>query len=194
MSMVNVDATTTNRTADNQAFVQKSQTWLARNAMYQNYLLVVMLLGCMATQSNAQLDAKSERIDWLALTHDSNLSKKKLLADTRVAIQEKIPFSDLKEGTVYLYCMESGALLDAVPIKDAYRVMIFPDPKATKFNFRVVDGEFLLKEGIDVKLLRQVLRMNKEPGMGGPSTPFTLDVRFTAKWNLPREAINTTKP
>ena len=103
--------------------------------MYQNYLLVVLLFGCIATQSNAQSDAKPERIDWLALTHDSNLSKKKLLADSRVAIQEKIPISDLKEGTVYLYCMESGALLDAVPIKDAYWVMIFPDPKATKFNF-----------------------------------------------------------
>jgi hypothetical protein len=161
--------------------------------MYRNYFLVVLLLGCIATQTNAQSAAKPDRIDWPALTHDSNLSKKELLADTRVSIQEKIPFSKLKEGTVYLYCMESGALLDAVPIKDAYWVMIFPAPKATKFDFRVVDEEFLFKEGVDVKLLRQVLRMNKGQGMRGPSTPFTLDVRFTAKWNLPRETTKTTK-
>jgi hypothetical protein len=102
--------------------------------------------------------------------------------------------SKLKEGTVYFYCVESGALLDTVPIKDAYWVMIFPAPKATKFDFRVVDEEFLLKEGVDVKLLRQVLRMNKGQGMGGLSTPFTLDVRFTAKRNLPRETTKTTKP
>ncbi|MFN9601953.1 MAG: hypothetical protein ACK6A7_00730 [Planctomycetota bacterium] len=90
--------------------------------------------------------------------------------------------------------MESGALLDAVPIKDAYWVMIFPSAKATKFNFRVVDEEFLLNEGVDVKLLRQVLRMNKGQGMGGPSTPFTLDIRFTAKPNLPRETTQTNQP
>ncbi|MEZ6136321.1 MAG: hypothetical protein R3C53_15610 [Pirellulaceae bacterium] len=105
--------------------------------MCKNYFLVVLLLGCIATQTNAQSAAEPDRIDWLALTHDS---------------------------------------------------------KATKFDFRVVDEEFLLKEGIDVKLLRQVLRMNKGQGMGGPSTPFTLDVRFTAKWNLPKEATKTTKP
>jgi hypothetical protein len=87
---------------------------------------------------------------------------------------------------VYLYCVESGALLDTVPIKDAYWVMISPALKATKLDFRVVDEDFLFEEGIDVKLLRQVLRMKKGQGMGGPSTPFTLDVRFTAKSNLPR--------
>ena len=161
--------------------------------MFRNYLLVVLLLGCIATQTNAQSAAEPDRIDWLALTHDSNLSKKELLADTRVSIQEKIPLSKLKEGTVYLYCVESGALLDAVPIKDAYWVMIFPNPKATKFDFRVVDEEFLLKEGIEVQLVRQVLRMNKGHGMGGLSTPFTLDVRFTAKRKIPSETTETTK-
>ena len=162
--------------------------------MYRNYFLVVLLMGCIATQTVAQSSAERDRIDWPALTHESHLSKKELLADARVSIQEKIPFSKLKEGTVYLYCMESGALLDAVPIKDAYWVMIFPSAKATKFNFRVVDEEFLIKEGVDVKLLRQVLRMNKGQGMGGPSTPFTLDIRFTAKPNLPRETTQTNQP
>jgi hypothetical protein len=162
--------------------------------MYGNYLLVVLLMGCIATQTFAQSTAERDRIDWLALTHESHLSKRELLADARVSIQEKIPFSKLKEGTVYLYCMESGALLDAVPIKDSYWVMIFPSTKATKFDFRVVDEEFLLKEGVDVKLLRQVLRMNNGQGMGGPSTPFTLDIRFTAKWNLPREATQSNHP
>jgi hypothetical protein len=162
--------------------------------MYRKYFLVVLLLGCIATLTNAQSVAEPDRIDWLALTHDSNLSKKQLLADARVSIQEKIPLSKLKEGTVYLYCVESGALLDGVPIKDAYWVMVFPAPKATAFDFRVVDEEFLLKEGIDVKLLRQVLRMTKGHGMGGSGTPFTLDVRFTAKRNLPRETTKTTKP
>jgi hypothetical protein len=52
----------------------------------------------------------------------------------------------------------------------------------------------LLEEGIDVKLLRQVLRMNKEHGMSGPVTPFVLDIRFTAKWNRDRHAPNTSKP
>lgn len=145
-----------------------------------NHLLVVLLLGCIATQSSGQSDAKPKCIDWLALTQDSNLSKKELLADSRVAIQEKIPFSALKQGTVYLYCRESGALLDAVPINDAYWVMIFPDPRAAEFKSRAVDSEFLLKQGVDVKLLRHALRMKKESGKGGPSTPFTLDVRFTA--------------
>jgi len=162
--------------------------------MFKNCFLAVLLLGWIATHSNAQSDENSKRIDWRTLTHNSNLSKKTLLADTRVAIQDKIPLSDLLEGTVYLYCKESGALLDAVPIKDAYWVMIFPDAKATKFNFGVVDSDFLLNEGIDVKILRQVLRMNTGHGMGGPSTPFTLDVRFTAKWNRDRHAINTSKP
>lgn len=163
--------------------------------MYKNYFLVVLLLGCIATQTNAQSAAEPDRIDWLAISHNSRLSKKELLADTRISIQEKIPFSILaKEGPVCLYCMESGALLDAAPTKDAYWVMIFPAPKATKFDFRIVDEEFLLEEGVDVKLLRQVLRMNTGRGMGGPSTPFILDVRFTAKWNLPREATQSTKP
>ena len=165
--------------------------------MYKHYLLVVLLIGSIATQSTAQSDTKPKHMDWLALTHDSSLSKKELLADTRVSIQERISFSDLKKGTVYLYCMESGALLDAVPVKDAYGVMIFPDPKATKFNFRVVDADFLLNEGVDVALLRQVLRMKNGlgmDGMGGPSTPFVLDVRFTAKWKRKRQTVDNTKP
>ncbi len=162
--------------------------------MYSKYFLAILLLGCIATRLNAQSDENSKRIDWLALTHDSKLSKKTLLADKTVAIQDRIPLSDQTEGTVYLYCEESGALLNAVPLKDAYRVMIFPMPQATKFNFGVVDTDFLLNEGIDVKPLRQVLRMNKGQGMGGPSTPFTLDVRFTAKWNRKRQTINIPKP
>jgi hypothetical protein len=71
--------------------------------MYRKYFLVVLLLGCIATLTNAQSVAEPDRIDWLDLTHDSNLSKKQLLADARVSIQEKIPLSKLKEGTVYLY-------------------------------------------------------------------------------------------
>ena len=122
----------------------------------------------------------------MSLTHSSCLSKKDLRADERVTIQDKIPLPDLIGGTVYLYCKESGALLDAVPIKDTYWVMVFPNPAAKRYDFKVMDSEMLLEEGIDVKLLRQVLRMNKGHGMSGPVTPFVLDIRGWLGWGQRR--------
>ena len=162
--------------------------------MLKNSALTLLVLAWPASQLIAQSEGGNKTIDWLSLTHSSCLSKKDFRADERVTIQDKIPLPELVEGTVYLYCKESGALLDAVPIKDAYWVMIFPHTEAKRYNFKVVDSDILLEEGIDVKLLRQVLRMNKGHGMSGPITPFVLDIRFTAKWNRDRHASNTSKP
>lgn len=162
--------------------------------MLKNSALSILVLAWSASQLIAQSEVGKKTIDWLSLTHTSCLSKKDFRADERVTIQDKIPLPELIEGTVYLYCKESGALLYAVPIKDAYWVMIFPHADAKRYNFKVVDSVILLEAGIDVKLLRQVLRMNKGNGMSSPTTPFVLDIRFTAKWNRDSYAPNTSKP
>ena len=98
--------------------------------MLKNSALTLLVVAWSASQLIAQSEVGNKTIDWLSLTHSSYLSKKDFRADERVAIQDKVPLSELVEGNVYLYCKESGALLDAVPIKDAYWVMIFPNPEA----------------------------------------------------------------
>ena len=165
--------------------------------MANKVLRTLILVVSLASQCSAQQDqstTKSTSINWQKLTHDTNLTRVDFLVDKSIAIQESIPLTNLVEGTVYLYCKESGALLDAVPIKNSYRIMIFPDPKATKYNFTMIESAALIKEGIDVALLRGVLSMNKGSAMGGPSTPFTLDVRFTAKRNLFAHTPQIAKP
>ena len=163
--------------------------------MLKNIALTFFVLAWSVSDLIAQSEVGIKTIDWLSLNHSSYVSRKDFLADERVTIQDKISLQELIDGkTVYLYCKESGALLDAVPIKDRYRVMVFPYPEAKRYNFEVVDSNFLHEEGIDVNLLRKVLRMNKGIGMSGPDTPFVLDIRFTAKWNRDRQAPNIIKP
>ncbi|MCC6509588.1 MAG: hypothetical protein IT423_10800 [Pirellulaceae bacterium] len=162
--------------------------------MFKSGLISALILGAIATQANAQPAETAKALDWQARSHHSMLSKKELIADKRIKVQDRLAILDFEAGAVYLYCKESGALLDAVPTKDAYSVLIFPEPSATKFNFKKITPHDLQNEGIDVELLQKVLKMNRGRGMSGPSTPFTLDIRITAKVNRDKDSITASPP
>jgi hypothetical protein len=91
-----------------------------------------VLLGLFpqAFTQNAKIEVCYDRLLSLDLststTYSSCFSENDFRADEKVTIQDKIPLPELSEGTFYLYCKESGSLFDAMPIKDAYWVMIFP--------------------------------------------------------------------
>ncbi|GAB5403559.1 MAG: hypothetical protein Aurels2KO_17900 [Aureliella sp.] len=155
-------------------------------------LLLLVVFVSVGAGQDVVARSGSTAINWSALSHESRLSRETLIADKRITIRthQKNSWSKLAEGTAYFYCKESGALLDGFPAKDRYRVMIFPTPQATKYSFEEVDSEGLLEQGIDVALLRRILRTNAPMGMSGPSTPFLLDVRFAAKRNPAKDAAS----
>lgn len=159
------------------------------------------MLATIVTQSNAQIAEPVNVLDWQALSHHSHLTKGQLVADKRIKVYDRLAFIDT-ELSVYLYCRESGALLHAMPVKDLYRVLIFPDSTATTFNFKRVKPDFLRQEGIDVESLQNFLSQNQDDvsmggGMSGNAaadstrTAFSLDIRVTAKKNP--NSVSTAK-